>query len=195
MDTGLTEDPRVTRSKRAVLQATLELLAENGVAATTIESISDRSGVAKTTIYRHWAGKPELVIAAFESLTPAATDPDTGSLAGDLEALAVGLSKALGSGRFASLLPSLIDAAERDRELSKLHRRFAASRERAVRRIVDRARARGELRDDITDNEVVDLIAGPIFYRRLVAHARLDAGAARRLAAMVAELVATGHNN
>ncbi|MFP4554901.1 MAG: TetR/AcrR family transcriptional regulator [Actinomycetota bacterium] len=190
MEAAHAEDPRVARSKAAILEATLELLAENGVAATTIEAISDRSGVAKTTIYRHWPGKPELVIAAYESLTQAGKDPDTGSIAGDLEALAFGLTKALASGRFASLLPTLIDAAERDPEMSKLHHRFAADREAVVHRIVAKARSRGEIRDDLADGEVVDLIAGPIFYRRLVAHDRLDPSSAKRLAALVSEIVA-----
>lgn len=187
---GRTEDPRVARSKEAILKATLDLLAENGVTATTIEAIAERSGVAKTTIYRHWAGKPELVIDAFASLTPPDKDPDTGSLRGDLEALIVGFSKALASGRFAALLPSLIDAAERDPEMSKLHHRFATDRETAVRRIVTRARARGEVREDLTDSEVVDLVAGPIFYRRLVANDRLDARSAKRLAELIVELAA-----
>ncbi len=183
------QDPRVTRSKESILRATLDLLVENGVAATTIEAIADRSGVAKTTIYRHWASKPELVIDAFKSLTREGKVPDTGSLEGDLEALAVGLSRALASGRFASLLPSLIDAAQRDPEMSKLHDRFAADREMTVRHIVTRARSRGEIRDDVSDSDVVDLIAGPIFYRRLVAHDRLDARSAKRLAELISELV------
>ncbi len=186
------QDPRVSRSKEVVLKATLDLLAENGVAATTIEAIADRSGVAKTTIYRHWASKPELVFEAFESLTRETRVPDTGSLRGDLEALAVGLSSALASGRFASLLPSLIDAAQRDPEMSKLHDGFAADREMTVRHIVTQARSRGEIRDDVTDSDVVDLIAGPIFYRRLVAHDRLDARSAKRLAELVSELVYPG---
>lgn len=189
MTAAHTEDPRVTRSKEAILKATIDLLAEHGVSATTIEAIADRSGVAKTTIYRHWVGKPELVIDAFESLTQEGKTPDTGSFEGDLEALAVGLSRALASGRFASLLPSLIDAAQRDPEMSKLHDRFAADREMTVRQIVTRARSRGEIRDDVSDSDVVDLVAGPIFYRRLVAHDRLDARSAKRLAELVSELV------
>ena len=189
MENTRSVEPRVSRSKEAVLGATLDLLAEQGVAATTIEAISDRSGVAKTTIYRHWAGKPELVIDAFQSLTRSTREPDTGTLQGDLESLAVGLSKALSSGRFGSLLPSLIDAAERDPEMSELHARFAADRETVVRDIVARARSRDEIRDDLTDDDMVDLVAGPIFYRRLVAHDRLDARSARRLAGLVTELV------
>ncbi len=173
------------------MKATLALLAESGVAATTIEAIADRSGVAKTTIYRHWDSKPKLVIDAVESLTREGTVPDTGSFGGDLESLAVGLSGALTSGPFASLLPSLIDAAQRDPEMSKLHERFAADREMTVRHIVTRARSRGEIRDDVSDNDVVDLVAGPIFYRRLVAPSRLDARSARRLAELISEMLST----
>lgn len=57
-------DPRVARSRTAVIAATLDLLAERGITATTIEAVAERSGVAKTTIYRQWDRQPELVLDA-----------------------------------------------------------------------------------------------------------------------------------
>lgn len=183
------EDPRVTRSKRIILATSLEIMSELGVNSTTVEAIAERSGVAKTTIYRHWPSKAELVIDAFEELATSPIDPDTGSLAGDLTALANGLAIALAKGRWTSLLPSLIESAERHPDLAALHQRFADSRHEAVRSVVGRARSRGEVRSDVSDDELIDLIAGPLFYRRLVAHDPADNRYASRLATLVLELV------
>lgn len=187
-----TQDPRVTRSKEAVVAATVALLAERGVGATSIEAIADRSGVAKTTIYRHWPGKAELVIDAFESLMDEPHDPDTGSFETDLVALAVGLSHALDSGPWSELLPSLVDAAERDPDLAVLHGRLVEGRHAAVRAVVSRARSRGEVRNDVVDLDIIELVAGPLFYRRMMGRDPLDRDRAERIARLVAAAVAPG---
>ncbi|MDO8105643.1 TetR/AcrR family transcriptional regulator [Isoptericola sp. b441] len=88
-------DPRVVRSRAAVLAAATQLLATDGVAGTTIEAVAARSGVAKTTIYRHWPDQRALVRDAFGVALPMPAAPDTGTLAGDLLALATGLARAL----------------------------------------------------------------------------------------------------
>src|SRR5271167_4416743 len=78
------EDPRVTRSRAAILEAAMELLAEEGYAAFTIEAIFARTGVAKTTIYRHWPTRNDLLIAVIEKLGGKFELPDTGTVRGDL---------------------------------------------------------------------------------------------------------------
>lgn len=170
MDDRAAEDPRVTRSKAAIIEATLELLAERGVADTTVEAIAERSGVAKTTIYRHWDDKAEVVLSALGAMLEPPRDPDTGDLRQDLEQLLMGLARSLTDSPIASLLPSLIDAAERDPAFAKVHRRFAEARHRIVRGILQRGLERGELRVDADLEEVMESLAGPLFYRRLVRH-------------------------
>lgn len=183
-----TEDPRVARSKAAVQEAAIAVISERGVADATVEEIAARSGVAKTTIYRHWPNRSALILNVVDGLARSPRDPDTGSLAGDLETLAVGLANGLGSGPWSALLTSLIDAAERDPELRKVHESFAAQRDAVIEAIVARARDRGEVRSDLTDREVVDLVAGPLFYMRMVRHRPPGRAAARRIAALIAEL-------
>lgn len=161
-------DPRVVRSRATVLEATTALLAERGIDATSIEAIAERSGVAKTTIYRHWPGKAALVVDAIDALAGPVVDPDTGSLAGDLRALARGLAAGLAAGPWADVLPSLIGALQRDPELAARHRETTDARHRVVRSIVARARARGEIEGRISDDDVIALVAGPLFHRRLV---------------------------
>lgn len=169
------EDPRVTRSKAAVIEAALALIAQRGVATTTVDEISERSGVAKTTIYRHWNSKPEVVLDAISSQLEPPPLPETGDLRQDLYQLVEGLARALTDSPLAPLMSSLIDAAERDPEFAALHRRHARQRHDVVRRVLRRGIARGELPGDTDLAAALDLLAGPVFYRRLVSQGSVDA--------------------
>src|SRR3984885_10922662 len=81
-------DPRVVLSRERVLTATLDLLTETGLGGLTIDDVSKRSGVAKTTIYRHWPNRAALVIdACSRMIEEDVAVPDTGSLEGDLRAI------------------------------------------------------------------------------------------------------------
>jgi AcrR family transcriptional regulator len=79
--------PRSVESHQAILQATLELLAEVGFDGMSIDAIAARAGVGKTTIYRRYASKEELVADAIESVREEIVIPDTGNLQGDIDAL------------------------------------------------------------------------------------------------------------
>ncbi len=163
------EDPRVARSKAAVLEATRSLVAESGIGETTIDAISERSGVAKTTIYRHWPGKPAIVLDALAQVMAPPPDPDTGSVRDDLVTLLVGLIDGLSRGPLAPLLTSMMDAAERDPEVARVHRDEAAARHRVLRDAVVRGIGRGELPAGTDADTVVAQVVGPVVYRRLVA--------------------------
>jgi AcrR family transcriptional regulator len=166
----------VARSRAAVIAATLELLAVRGVAGTTIEAVAERSGVAKTTIYRQWADQPALVRDAFATTLAAPAVPDTGALRTDLLQLADGLARALSSGPAAALTAALLEAAERDPAYAELHRREARQRHEALRAVVRRAAARGELTAGADADVALDLLAGPLFHRRWMTGGAIDAG-------------------
>ena len=74
------QDPRIERSRRVILEAVLEELGAVGYGALTIEAVAARAGVGKSTIYRYWPGKLALVEDAFRTLKAQALIPDTGSL-------------------------------------------------------------------------------------------------------------------
>lgn len=185
-------DPRVVRSRAAVLAATLELLAERGVAGTTIESVAERSGVARTTIYRQWPDQAGLVRAAFASTLAEPPAPATGTLRGDLDALVVGLCRAVATGPAAAIMPALIDAAERDAAFAELHQAEALARHRVVAAVVAGAVDRGELPAGVDPGLVLDLLAGPVFYRRWVTRGPLDEGFARAVVDAALAVLATG---
>ncbi|NUU15829.1 TetR/AcrR family transcriptional regulator [Cellulomonas humilata] len=167
-------DPRVARSRAAVLTATVQLLIERGIAGATVEAVAARSGVAKTTIYRQWPDQPSLVLDAFSSLLAAQEPPDTGTLREDLLQMLRGLAAALTTSPAAALMPALIDAAERQPAYRALHHREAEARHSSLRTVLGRGIERGELPPGTEVDLLVDLLAGPLFHRRWVSDRVLD---------------------
>jgi len=101
-------DPRLAETQRVVKEATLELIAELGFEGTTIELISERSGVARSTIYRHWPDPSRLYLAAFDPPQGAADLPvETTDVLHDLRSYIQHVADRLNDDRFASALCAL----------------------------------------------------------------------------------------
>ena len=168
------ENARVRRSREAVLRATLDLLTEIGLDALSIEEVARRSGVAKTTIYRHWATRSDLVVEACSRLVAEGEAPDTGSLRGDLTVALRELAGLLRSARWASVLPSVVDAAERDPRLAQVHATIQRSHAIPLATILARAVVRGEIATDDDPSEGIAALLGPLYYRRWFSREPLD---------------------
>lgn len=162
------DDPRVVRSKAAVLAATLEMLREVGLGGLTIEGIAARSGVAKTTIYRHWAGRGELAFQSIESMMDTPLHEHTESLRDDLLAALTMVVDGLASAPWAAVLPTMVDAAERDEHVLVLSREFAARRRAWLEHRLVEARAQGGLPADTDVELLASELVGPLFYRRFI---------------------------
>jgi AcrR family transcriptional regulator len=172
--TQLPLDKRVQRSKEAILTVTYKLLSEGGISGVSIDEVSRRSGVSKTTIYRHWPSRSALLMDACSKLGTRPEIPDTGSLKGDVTALATYLADQLKSARWAAVLPSIIDAAERDPEVAQLHAQLHAGLMIPYLAIAERAKKRGELAPGQTPSEFVASMVSPFFYRRWFSREPLD---------------------
>lgn len=168
-------DPRVVRSRETVLAAAVELLATHGVSGVTVEAISQRSGVAKTTIYRHWPESSQLVLDAIRGLAQPCATPDTGSLRDDLTEILLAMADNITTSALARVLPSLIDAADRDAAMADVQRVWVRERRSSLRQALQRAAQRGEIAEDIDVDVVAAMTGGALFYRRLVSHEPLDA--------------------
>ena len=157
------------------MATTYELLSEEGLAGVTVDAVARRSGVAKTTIYRHWPSREALLLDVCAQLGPHFEIPDAGSFPKDLRALAERVVDQLLAGPYAAILLSLMDAAERNPDLAALLAAAQSKLVEAVRIILARARARGELRRLPDPSNVAALIVGPLLYRRLFSHEPLSA--------------------
>ena len=168
-------DPRVIRSRAAILRAAATLLIELGAGGVTIEGISERSGVAKTTIYRHWKSRSQLVFDAFWSLFPEVElRVFEGTIREQLTTLVSRLIVGVTSSEWAPAIPALVDASARDAELRNLIREFLDVSMEPGRDMLRAAMARGERRPDLDVDVAIDLLVAPIFYRRLVSFEELD---------------------
>jgi AcrR family transcriptional regulator len=166
-------DDRVEKSRKAVLQAVHELLTKSGLSGVSVDAVCRRSGIAKTTIYRHWPSRESLLLDACAQLSSRPLVPDTGKLKTDLETLANGAAMKLHQPS-ATVIPSIIDAAERDKDLADLQGRLHAEMRGAFITVIERAQERGELSKSRDAREIVASILGPILYRRFFSREPLD---------------------
>jgi AcrR family transcriptional regulator len=130
---------------RALREAALAVLAEAGYERLTMDAVAARAGAAKTTIYRRWRDKAELVVDALNSLKGVPEVPDTGSLRDDLRAMAESVTSA--EGQFgAQMTTGMVNAVARDAGLRAVFReKFLAPRMAGFRAVFERAVARGEM--------------------------------------------------
>src|SRR5665811_1409721 len=142
-------DPRVERTRKVVLDAAAALLGEVGFGRTSIEAIAERSGVARSTIYRHWSDRVELLMAAVDCKIVPMSASDSGDLRDDLSALLGELAGRLGSPAMGPMLISLIAEAQRDPLMAAIRERFTSARLGRIRSIVESAAGRGELPSDV----------------------------------------------
>ncbi|CAA9305990.1 MAG: hypothetical protein AVDCRST_MAG07-253 [uncultured Frankineae bacterium] len=177
------ESPRTQRTREAVVRAGVELLLEGGTSALTVEAVVQRSGVARSTIYRHWPTRTEMVAAAFAELMPPIPAPVlTGDLSQQLEALLCPLAEQIATEEFAALVPSLLAGAARDPELAPFHAGFVAAQREPVRAVLRQAVQDNRIRPVDLDEGVSQLV-GPLLFQRVILDQPVDPAFARRLVA------------
>ena len=169
-----TVDGRVRRSRDRVLSTTFELLGESGVGGLTVDEVARRSGVAKTTIYRHWPTREALVIDACSRISAEQEAPDTGSLEGDVTAILTTIAELLRTARWSTVLPSIVDIAERDPEFADIHSRIQHGHAAPLREVLQRAADRGELAPTADHAAMIAALLGPLFYRRWFSREPID---------------------
>jgi AcrR family transcriptional regulator len=161
--------PRSEASHQAIIMATLELLLETGYRSLTMEGVRARAGVGKATIYRRWSSKQELVRDAIVFMHDEVEAPDTGSLRGDYEGMAARVRAAARRAGAATFMPRLLGDAANDPELRTIfYDHLVEPRRAQMRSVLQRAVARGEIRDDVDVELIIDLFAGPVVYRLLI---------------------------
>lgn len=174
-------DPRIERSRRVVLTAALELLGEVGYGGVTVEAVAARAGVGKSTIYRHWDGKPDLVEDAVRVLKSELDVPVGGSVRDRLVVLLQQVATTLADSTWSRCLPAIIDAAERDPEVLDIHRRLTCDRRELMIGLLAEGVATGEVRAGADLGLLAEALVGPIIVRRLLFHEPFEPEAVPRL--------------
>ncbi|MBW4618935.1 MAG: TetR/AcrR family transcriptional regulator [Cyanosarcina radialis HA8281-LM2] len=160
--------PRSTQSHQAMLQATLELLGEVGFEAMSIEAIASRAGVGKTTIYRRYSSKEELVADAIESMREEVLIPDTGNLWGDIEALIENAAKITLSPLGRQTVATIVSSASSNSGFARIYRtKYLEPRRKAFAVVIERAKVRNEVQADIDPSLIFDTMSGIMLYALL----------------------------
>ena len=167
--------PRSEKTKQAILSAAYELLLENGFGAVTVEKIAERAGVSKATIYKWWPNKAAVVMDAFfDAAVVRLPIPDTGSTINDMIIQVNNLAKFLIS-REGKVINEIIAEGQFNQKLAEAYRAiYFKPRRLDSRYILERGISRGELKEDLDIELVIDLIFGPLFYRLLITGDMVD---------------------
>ncbi|MEV5470259.1 TetR/AcrR family transcriptional regulator [Streptomyces griseoincarnatus] len=174
--------PRSAAADTAILAATRQALVDLGWSKLTLSDVAVRAGVAKTTLYRRWAGKNELVVDAVAELFDELTLPDRGSLAADIEGVVLQFAAILARPEARSGLMAVVAEATRDEALRERVRASIVDRQkRLVIAGRTRAQERGELPPESDAREaertvdlIFDMVAGAVVHRTLVSAEPVD---------------------
>lgn len=170
-------------ARHRMLDATRAVIADVGPGGLTIDEVARRSGVAKTTIYRHFPNATALVLAALADVPASVVPPDMGNLEDDLRAIIEQFLAIAADGTVRSMMIHALSASADDPELDRLHQQLRQGRQHPIHRALERAQQRGEIVPAMNLDLVASVIDGPFIARRLVAdqpittqetHAMLD---------------------
>jgi len=178
---------RSARVRSSVLDAAAQLTLEKGFGATSVAEIAELAGVNETSIYRRWGSKENLGLeVALSRAERAIPIPDTGSLRGDLFALARGIAAyqhtPIGQAMLRSALGSAPDANRRA---------FWEARQSVTSAALKRAELRGELRADFDQRLVLEMLVGLLFMRNFLAMEPTDDEALSQIVDVVVRGVGT----
>ncbi|MEV8443977.1 TetR/AcrR family transcriptional regulator [Actinosynnema sp. NPDC051121] len=167
--------PRDASRDDALRQAALEVMAEVGYRALTMDAVAARARAGKATIYRRWESKLDLVIDTCTQLAQQnLAEPDTGSLAGDLREFLSAFAAFL-SGPVGKAAQALVGELPHEPELASAFRgTFLTAQRDVLRRILERAEERGELCQDAPRGLAVEIAGAALIYRLMLTGDPLD---------------------
>jgi AcrR family transcriptional regulator len=179
-------DPRIARTRATVLTAALSTLGSRGFAEFSMEGVAAAAGVAKSTIYRHWPTKMQLLRDALEELNrQPASEQAGGPVRVSIERLLEHLVDALSDSLLGGCIPALTEAAEQHVEVAEFLHAYSERRRSTLRALLMRGVESGEIPPHIDPELAAVALSGAIFYRRLMTRAPLEVSEISRLVSQV----------
>jgi AcrR family transcriptional regulator len=173
--------------RAAVLQATLEELAEGDYRSFSLEAVARRAGVNKTTVYRRWGTREKLILEAMlERGSERVPIPDTGSLEGDLFKYGKAIADSATAPDVQAIVRAVASIGDPDSLIVDASRRFWQTRFEMAAQMVERAVDRGEIPAGTDAHLVVQSIIAPIYFRLLMSREKLGARYVKGLARLAA---------
>jgi AcrR family transcriptional regulator len=161
-----------TPSKEAhqkVLAAALRLIGERGIESTSMDAIAEEAGVSKATVYKHWAGKDELLLEVISTMQDQIPEFDSGDPRKDMADMLGYMAHSRKREELGRVWPRVISYAVSNPEFGKaLQRHSFEPRRRQIERILGNALRRNQLKSDLDVELALDLLIGPLMRRRFI---------------------------
>lgn len=184
--------PLSNSARAKALAAAQEVIAEFGVDGFTVDAVAKASGVAKTTIYRHWESGNALLFDSIDCMITPFPTPNTGSLADDLQAFMEAVLPIVSDHTMQQTMMGIVSKASTDPEFSALHQSMILERMTPIRTMLELARARGEIDPDLDLTLAMDLVEGPFFFRKMVRREPITETDLRQLLRLITRALETG---
>jgi AcrR family transcriptional regulator len=175
-------DPRVSRTRALVLQTATELLVEGGPSALTIDAIVSRSGVAKSTIYRHWPSRHDILLAVIESRAPRLPeiDPDVDVVTG-LRLVVRAAAASLNDPEWARMMPAMLLLRNHEADIKAIDERLELQRHEVLTSLLERAEREGIVTAGLDIPESISHLFGPLLFAYATDSITIDEGFADRI--------------
>ena len=184
---------RLSATARAkMLRATQTIVRERGLEAYTLDAVAAESGVAKTTIYRHFASADELLLAALSEIAGEVTDIDTGDVRRDLVELMRHYVEIANRPDIRQIIVAVMQRAAIDEDFAHLRQRHIAERKAPVRLAIQRGIAAGVIDPTIDVETVAALLEGPMIARVMHDRSGFLPGEIEQIVDLVLRAVAPG---
>lgn len=168
-------DPRVTRSREAVITAARELLVEGGPSAVTVDAVVARSGVAKSTIYRHWESRDDLLVGVMQACAPnVPTPPAELGFADAVRAMVRGVGAMFNDGDWARMLPALMMLKHHEDGLAHLEEELHAEQLAVLEDLRQRGIREGLVPPETVADEIAAQLIGPLFFALITESIAID---------------------
>lgn len=168
--------PRSEEARQRVLSTAQDLIAEVGVGGFTVDAVAKQSGVAKTTIYRHWPTGNDLLLESISCAIEPFPTPNTGSLRDDLIILYTGITKMHDDPAMFRMMLGVMARSAADESFNKLKNELVRERQQPVITVLELARGRGEIPADMDLHFAVDILEGPFASRKMMRGEPITAG-------------------
>ncbi|MHA0288560.1 TetR/AcrR family transcriptional regulator [Mycobacterium sp. C3-094] len=172
---------RTAQVRAAVLEATADLLVAGGLEGVDLTEVARRSGVSKSTVYRRWGTVSALVTDVLSDMADTSSPrPATGSVSGDLSAIARLIQRTLADPRQGRLFAAIIAAATCNRDTAAALARFYRTRTDVFAPVITEAIGRGEAPEGTDPGDVIRHLSAPLYYRMLTGNGAPDVDDADR---------------
>ena len=175
------EDPRINRTRAAVYRCGLDLLFESGTDGITHATLAAATGMSRTTLYKHWPTRVELLIDICNQIEPGHGAEPTGDTRADLVTMVNDVAASLGEPHVRRAFSALLAQAQSDPEALEVSNALSGDGLASLAAILDAAVVAGQLPANIDSQQAAGRLLGPVVFAALVTHRTMAVGEAEAI--------------